>query len=99
MVSVSSLKEIDVSKAVWNALESSGEHPPHLPPKFQSGKHANYINDISRLLSMKIIGILLHGLLKMRAFWLLILLCIYYFHLISYLISLNHNFVIVMLRS
>lgn len=41
----------------------------YIPPaKFQPGKHSNYTNDISGLLSMKIIGILLFGLLKMKAF-------------------------------
>jgi hypothetical protein len=37
-------------------------------PKFQTGEDANYTNDISGLLSMKIIGISLFGLLKIRAF-------------------------------
>lgn len=35
-------------------------------PKFQTGKHSNYTNDILGLLSTKMIGILLFGLLKMR---------------------------------
>lgn len=37
-------------------------------PKFQTGKHSNYTNDILGLLSTKMIGILLFGLLKMRTF-------------------------------
>lgn len=86
-------------KPAWSALEVRGS-PSHLP-KFQTGKHANYRNDISELLSMKIIGILLLGLLKNESILVADCICVCYFQpdLVFTAIGFTHSFVIVLLRS